>query len=110
MAVLVHNCNDLAADAQKFPGQAHTLDEHGAGNVTPQRAKELAEAKTEKLGYVVPNSLFIDEQTVQQVVDYALANNANRIRKWLYPIRNCHSEAPSERGTPSARPTIRTAR
>ncbi|MFF4549073.1 polymorphic toxin-type HINT domain-containing protein [Streptomyces sp. NPDC001406] len=100
--VLVHNCNDLAADAQKFPGQAHTLDEHVAGNVTPQRAKELAEAKTEKLGYVVPNSLFIDEQTAQQVVDYALANNANRIRKWL---RGSDPELPL-RGTFGARNSL----
>ncbi|MER6030799.1 RICIN domain-containing protein [Streptomyces sp. NPDC001851] len=82
-AVLVHNCNDLVADQQKFPGQAHTLDEHTAGHVTPQEAKELAEAKTEKLGRVTPNSLFVDEQTAQQVVDYALANNANKIRRWL---------------------------
>ncbi|MFJ9866188.1 RICIN domain-containing protein [Streptomyces sp. NPDC101165] len=81
--VLVHNCNDLAADAENFPGLAHTLDEHTAGLVTPQRARELAEEKTERLGYVVPNSLFIDEQTAQQVVDYALTNNANRIRTWL---------------------------
>lgn len=100
--VLVHNSNDLAADAQKFPGQAHTLDEHVAGNVTPQRAKELAEAKTEKLGYVVPNSLFIDEQTAQQVVDYALANNANRIRKWL---RGSDPELPL-RGTFGARNSL----
>ncbi|MEV0979152.1 RNase A-like domain-containing protein [Streptomyces sp. NPDC049915] len=27
--------------------------------------------------------MFVDEQTAQQVVDYALANNANRIRNWL---------------------------
>ncbi|MEU2716936.1 RICIN domain-containing protein [Streptomyces sp. NPDC007205] len=81
--VLVHNCNDLAADARKFPGLAHTLDEHTAGLVTPQEARELAEAKTAKNGYITANSLFVDEQTAQQVVDYALANNANRIRRWL---------------------------
>ncbi|MGW3355947.1 RICIN domain-containing protein [Streptomyces bungoensis] len=81
--VLVHNCNNLVADASEFPGQAHTLDEHTAGHVTPQRARELAEEKTRKLGRITPNSLFVDEQTAQQVVDYALANNANRIRTWL---------------------------
>ncbi|NEA49968.1 polymorphic toxin-type HINT domain-containing protein, partial [Streptomyces sp. SID10815] len=81
--VLVHNCDDLVADAQKFSGQAHTLDEHTAGIVSPQRAEELARAKTLKLGKPTPNSLFVDQQTAQQVVDYALANNANRIKNWL---------------------------
>lgn len=81
--VLVHNCNDLGADARQFPGQAHTLDEHTAGFVTEQEAEDLAKAKTEKFGRITANSLFIDEQTAQQVVDYALANNANRIRTWL---------------------------
>jgi hypothetical protein len=51
--------------------------------VTVEEARRLAAAKTEKLGRITPNSLFIDEQTAQQVVDYALANNANRIRSWL---------------------------
>lgn len=35
--VLVHNCNDLVFEGQKFSGQAHTLDEHTAGIVTPPR-------------------------------------------------------------------------
>ncbi|MEW5351702.1 ricin-type beta-trefoil lectin domain protein [Streptomyces sp. 16-176A] len=81
--VLVHNCNDLAADAQKFSGQAHTLDEHTAGIVSPQRAVELAAEKTRRYNRTTPNSLFVDQQTAQQVVDYALANNANRIKNWL---------------------------
>ncbi|MEV7130130.1 ricin-type beta-trefoil lectin domain protein [Streptomyces sp. NPDC093260] len=85
--VLAHNCNDLVADGQKFSGQAHTLDEHTAGIVSPQRAEELAKAKTLKLGKPTPNSLFVDQQTAQQVVDYALANNANRIKNWLQKTR-----------------------
>ncbi|MFB7577274.1 RNase A-like domain-containing protein [Streptomyces sp. NPDC056165] len=72
-----------AADGQKFAGQAHTLDEHTAGIVSAQRAKELAIAKTDQSGRTTPNSLFFDQQTAQQVVDYALANNANRIKNWL---------------------------
>ncbi|MEV8033317.1 RICIN domain-containing protein [Streptomyces sp. NPDC086182] len=82
--VLVHNCNDLVADGKEFSGQAHTLDEHVADNVTEQEAVDLAKAKTRKRnGQITPNSLFIDQQTAQQVVDYALSNNANRIKNWL---------------------------
>ncbi|MGW2938234.1 polymorphic toxin-type HINT domain-containing protein [Streptomyces sp. NPDC001156] len=86
--VLVHNCSDLVADGQKFSGQAHTLDEHTAGIVSPERAKELAIEKTAKYGRTTPNSLFVDQQTAQQVVDYALANNANRIKTWLSKTRD----------------------
>ncbi|MGV9249603.1 RNase A-like domain-containing protein [Streptomyces sp. NPDC003710] len=85
--ILVHNCNDLVADGRKFAGQAHTLDEHTAGIVTPGRAVELAIEKTEKYERTTPNSLFIDQQTAQQVVDYALANNAQRIKNWLAKTR-----------------------
>jgi len=79
--VLVHNCNDLIVDDKKFSGLAHTLDEH----VDPTKAEAiaLAEAKTLKTGKDTPNSVFVDRQTAQQVVDYAIANNANAIAKWL---------------------------
>ncbi|GAA2220585.1 RICIN domain-containing protein [Streptomyces nogalater] len=86
--VLVHNCNDLVYDAKKFSGLAHTLDEHTAGVVTSEKAVELAIEKTAKLGHITPNSLFIDQQTAQQVVDYALSNNAKRIKNWLTKTRD----------------------
>lgn len=73
--VLIHNCDDLVADAQKFPGQAHILDEHV--NPTQSEALRLAVRKGEK------NSVFVDFQTAQQVVDYALANKAGEITTWL---------------------------
>ncbi|MEV6145400.1 polymorphic toxin-type HINT domain-containing protein [Streptomyces sp. NPDC051992] len=73
--VLVHNCNNLAADAAKFPGLAHTLDEHV--NVSRQQAAALAARKN------APNGVFHDAQTAQQVVDYGLAGNAQRIKNWL---------------------------
>lgn len=79
--VLVHNCNDLIVDDKKFSGLAHTLDEHV--DPTAAEAIALAEAKTLKLGRDTPNSVFVDGQTAQQVVDYAIANNANAIAKWL---------------------------
>ncbi|WP_213006639.1 RHS repeat-associated core domain-containing protein [Paractinoplanes toevensis] len=72
--VLVHNCGDLVGDAAKFPG-SHVLDEHV--NVTPQRAANLAAAKGGR------NSVFIDGQTAQQVVDYGLAGNQRKIQNWL---------------------------
>jgi hypothetical protein len=81
--VLVHNCNDLVFDQGEFTGLAHTLDEHTAGRVTIERAKELAADKTRKIGRLTPNSLFTDQETAQKVVDYALADQASRIRTWL---------------------------
>ncbi|WP_285555941.1 polymorphic toxin-type HINT domain-containing protein [Actinoplanes regularis] len=72
--VLVHNCGDLVGDDAEFPG-AHVLDEHV--NVTPERAVELAGIKGGR------NSVFIDGQTAQQVVDYALAGNKRKIQTWL---------------------------
>ncbi|MFJ9154222.1 ricin-type beta-trefoil lectin domain protein [Streptomyces sp. NPDC102270] len=79
--VLVHNCSDLILDEASFPSQAHTLKDH----VRPNRAdaEAIAHDKTVKNGYDTPNSVFIDQQTAQQVVDYALANNADRIQKWM---------------------------
>lgn len=74
-AILVHNCSDLVSDAQKFPGQAHMLDEH----VKPTQAEALVLAQRKG----TQNSVFVDLQTAQQVVDYALANKANEISKWL---------------------------
>ncbi|MGW0703441.1 ricin-type beta-trefoil lectin domain protein [Streptomyces sp. NPDC002867] len=73
--VLVHNCSDLVADAQKFPTQAHVLDQHV--NPTQAEALRLAVNKNSK------NSVFVDLQTAQQVVDYALANKATEITTWL---------------------------
>nr|WP_324608018.1 RICIN domain-containing protein [Streptomyces sp. NRRL S-455] len=73
--VLVHNCSDLVADAQRFPGQAHVLNEHV--NVEPVDAFALAAQKQSR------NSVFVDLQTAQQVVDYALASKAAEITKWL---------------------------
>jgi hypothetical protein len=73
--LLVHNCSDLVADAQRFPGQAHVLDEHV--NPTQAEALRLAVNKNSK------NSVFVDLQTAQQVVDYALANKATEITRWL---------------------------
>ncbi|MGC0402934.1 hypothetical protein RKD27_005578 [Streptomyces sp. SAI-126] len=80
--VLVHNCNDLIVDDKKYSGLAHTLDEH----VDPTKAEaiDLAKAKTAaRNGKDTPNSVFVDLQTAQQVVDYAIANNAGAIAKWL---------------------------
>ncbi|WP_371545810.1 polymorphic toxin-type HINT domain-containing protein [Streptomyces sp. NBC_00554] len=84
--VLVHNCNDLVFDGQKFPGLAHTLDEHTAGAaadglVDAAEAARLANAKG-------VNSVFVDQETAQAVVDYALAKNATRIKNWLSKTRD----------------------
>lgn len=79
--VLVHNCSDLILDEASFPEQAHTLKDHVRPNQAD--AEAIAHDKTVKNGYDTPNSVFIDQQTAQQVVDYALANNANKIRKWM---------------------------
>ncbi|MEU6284832.1 polymorphic toxin-type HINT domain-containing protein [Streptomyces sp. NPDC047028] len=76
--VLVHNCDDLVADAQRFPGLAHSLDEHTAGYVSRARAVELATGKSS-----LKNGVFVDLQTAQQVVDYALAGKAQEIANWL---------------------------
>ncbi|MER7568412.1 ricin-type beta-trefoil lectin domain protein [Streptomyces sp. NPDC097941] len=80
--VLVHNCTNIAADAQEFNGLAHVLDEHtfgtGAGFVTSvERAKELAGKKGG------PNGVFTDLATAQSVVDHALSTKAAEIQKWL---------------------------
>lgn len=79
--VLVHNCNDIVLDGEKFPGQAHTIDEH----VRPaeQEAKELSAAKTRKSnGVETPNSVRADQETAQKVVDYALSQRADMIKNW----------------------------
>ncbi len=80
-SALVHNCTDLVKDAGRFPGLAHTLDEHV--DVDLERMKELAIEKTRKRGRPTPNSRWTDRQTAQQVVDYAVAGNKARIDKWL---------------------------
>ncbi|MFC8658929.1 RNase A-like domain-containing protein [Streptomyces parvus] len=80
-SALVHNCTDLVKDASRFPGLAHTLDEHV--DVDLDRMKELAIEKTRRRGRPTPNSRWTDRQTAQQVVDYAVAGNKARIDKWL---------------------------
>ncbi|MFC9427513.1 RNase A-like domain-containing protein [Streptomyces sp. NPDC056987] len=78
--VLVHNCGgDLDEADRRFPGQAHTLDEHV--DVSPQRMRELAEKKG-------INSKWVDRQTAQQAVDYALAKNKDYIAKRLAGLRD----------------------
>ncbi|MEU6371234.1 RICIN domain-containing protein [Streptomyces sp. NPDC046931] len=78
--VLVHNCNNLVADAEAFRGLAHTLDEHTAGEgasfVTEGRAKDLAVNKG-------VNGVFTDLATAQAVVDHCLATKAAEIQRWL---------------------------
>ncbi|MBW8801020.1 MAG: virulence factor, partial [Streptomyces sp.] len=77
--VLVHNCADLIADDAKF-SEAHTLDEH----VDPNEDEAIALAKKKRdEGKGDVNSVFVDLQTAQQVVDYALVNKAGMISKWL---------------------------
>ncbi|WP_241757287.1 RICIN domain-containing protein [Streptomyces sp. WAC00263] len=79
--VLIHNCNDIVFDEEKFPGQAHTLDEH----VRPEKeeAVDLARAKTEKFGSDTPNSVWVNQETAQKIVDFALKDKAGKITKWL---------------------------
>ncbi|MFF5966106.1 ricin-type beta-trefoil lectin domain protein [Streptomyces collinus] len=79
--VLVHNCNDIVFDGDQFPGLAHTLTHH----VKPNRAQAeaLAAKKTEDLGKDTPNSVFTNQETAQKVVDHALADQANRISRWM---------------------------
>ncbi|MFC1431620.1 polymorphic toxin-type HINT domain-containing protein [Streptacidiphilus sp. N1-3] len=74
--VLVHNSSCLTQAGLDFPGIAHALDEHT--NVTPEEAIELAGQKDSG-----KNSVFVDQQTAQQVADYAVAFNAGRIQNWL---------------------------
>ncbi|MGV9561994.1 RICIN domain-containing protein [Streptomyces sp. NPDC003480] len=73
--VLVHNCNDLIVDEHEFSGLAHVLDEH----VDPTKDDAFALAESKK----APNGVFADVQTAQQVVDYAIADKAGEIAKWL---------------------------
>ncbi len=80
-SALVHNCNDLARDAVLYPGLAHTLDEHV--DVTLEQMKQLAIKKTRKYGKPTSNSRWVDRQTAQQVVDYAVAANKAKIQDWL---------------------------
>ncbi|MFD8814311.1 polymorphic toxin-type HINT domain-containing protein, partial [Streptomyces sp. NPDC059627] len=80
--VLVHNCNNLVADAREFSGLAHTLDEHTAGTAvgyvtSEDMAKRLAVSKGG------PNGVFKDLATAQAVVDHALTSKAAEIQKWL---------------------------
>ncbi|KUO06752.1 RNase A-like domain-containing protein [Streptomyces sp. DSM 15324] len=79
--VLVHNCNDIVLDGAKFPGLAHTITEH----VTPDRlaAEALAAQKTAKYGRDTPNSVWVNQDTAQKVVDAALKDKASMITNWL---------------------------
>ncbi|MEJ3748054.1 RHS repeat-associated core domain-containing protein [Actinomycetes bacterium KLBMP 9797] len=71
--VLVHNCGNLVDDDREFPN-AHVLDEHV--NATNDELVQMAQADGVK-------SRFYDLQTAQQVVDYGLASNQERIARWL---------------------------
>ncbi|MFI1711316.1 ricin-type beta-trefoil lectin domain protein [Streptomyces griseoruber] len=84
--VLVHNCNDIVFDGQKFPGLAHTITEH----VKPNRAEAeaLAAQKTVKYNKDTPNSVWVDQDTAQKVVDAALADKASMISNWLRGSKN----------------------
>jgi hypothetical protein len=73
--ILVHNCSNIVADAQKFAGQAHIIDEHTA--VSLQRANQLADKKGG------PNGVFTDLATAQRVVDHVLATKGAEITKWM---------------------------
>ncbi|MFD5596191.1 ricin-type beta-trefoil lectin domain protein [Streptomyces griseorubiginosus] len=80
--VLVHNCNNLVADANEFRGVAHVLDEHTAGAGTgfvnsTTRAADLAVSKG------APNGVFTDLATAQAVIDDALKSKAGEIQNWL---------------------------
>ncbi|MER6121997.1 ricin-type beta-trefoil lectin domain protein [Streptomyces sp. NPDC001795] len=80
--VLVHNCNNLVGDETDFPGQAHTLDEH----VRPDKARamDLAAEKTAKNnGRRTPNSVWINQEKAQEIVNFALKDQASRISRWL---------------------------
>ncbi|MEU9279128.1 polymorphic toxin-type HINT domain-containing protein, partial [Streptomyces sp. NPDC048341] len=80
--VLVHNCDDLLLDEAQFPDQAHTLKDHV--RPTEQQAKDLAAEKTRRKGGVeTPNSVWVDQETAQKVVDYALNQKANMIKNWM---------------------------
>lgn len=78
--VLGLECKTYAGDLEdaqrRNPRVAHTLDEHV--NVTREEARNLARAKDSGR-----NGVFVDQQTAQQVVDYALANNESKIANWL---------------------------
>ncbi|WP_307248635.1 RNase A-like domain-containing protein [Catenuloplanes indicus] len=71
--VLVHNCGNLVGDAARFPN-AHVLNEHV--NVSDVQLVQMAQATGVK-------SRFLDLQTAQQVVDYGLAGNKDKIDRWL---------------------------
>lgn len=70
-----YGTGDLTEAARRYPDVAHTLDEHV--HVTPQQAIALARRKGG------PNGVFHDQQTAQQVIDYGLARNSDRIKNWL---------------------------
>ncbi|WP_309500317.1 RNase A-like domain-containing protein [Streptomyces shenzhenensis] len=72
---LVHNCNDLIVDEGEFPGLANVLDEH----VDPTEAEAFGPVASKGR----PDGVFADLQTAQQVVDYAIADKAGEIARWL---------------------------
>ncbi|MFG3254530.1 putative T7SS-secreted protein [Streptomyces sp. NPDC048172] len=87
---------DLEESRRRNSRVAHTLDEHV--HVTQRRAIELAQEKTARMGRPTPNGVFVDQQTAQQVVDYALANNSERISNWLRGSRQELSLPPGRFG------------
>jgi hypothetical protein len=79
--VLVHNCTDLARAERMFPGVAHTLDEHV--NVTRQQMKDLAVAKTRKIGRPTPNTRWSSADLAQKAVNQLVDQNKARIQKFV---------------------------
>ncbi|WP_312873457.1 RNase A-like domain-containing protein [Kibdelosporangium persicum] len=55
--------------------EAHVLEEHV--NPTDNELAGLARSQGQ------PKSKFVDLQTAQQVVDYAVANNRGKVDRWL---------------------------
>ncbi|MFD0350746.1 RNase A-like domain-containing protein [Kitasatospora aburaviensis] len=102
--LLVHNCNDLVKDELAFPDVAHTLSTHV--NPTPQQAIDHA-AKNLREGKAPVCGVFLDQQTAQQVVDYAIAGkdqlNPRAINDWLSgrgPFAGRDMEIPGYFGKP----------
>ncbi|WP_052432960.1 polymorphic toxin-type HINT domain-containing protein [Streptacidiphilus carbonis] len=106
--LLVHNCNNLVDDAVKYPDLAHTLSDH-----VTDAATAIAKAKAElAAGGKGITSVFVDAQTAQQVVDYAIASDAEknpkRLANWLSRSKNNPTELYPITGTFGAKNSIGT--
>jgi hypothetical protein len=106
--LLVHNCNNLADDELQYPDLAHTLKDH-----VTDAATAIAKAKAEQAaGRGDVTSVFVDAQTAQQVVDYAIASdaekNAKRLANWLSRSKKNPTELYTIAGTFGAKNSIGT--